>query len=101
MSANKHRFEFNAATDMADVDAALLLALWGAESLHGESNVRIDAQYFLDEGRRLCIIDTSNSAGRDFSRLFHGYLCRELGKDAFTVSRVENADPAPQFAASV
>jgi hypothetical protein len=100
MSANKHRFEFNVETDMADVDAALLLALWGAESLHGESSVRIDAQYFLDEERRVCLVDTSTCVGRDFSRLFHGYLCRELGKNAFTVSREETAVPAPQLATS-
>lgn len=88
-----HRYAFSSQTDMADVDAALLLALWGVESLHGEPHAHLETRYLLDEVNRLCIVEAKNSVGRDFSRLFQGYLSRELGEDAFTVSRVDVNSP--------
>lgn len=86
-----HRYRFVAATEMSDVEAALLLALWGVESLRGESQVRLDAAYALDTVKRTCVIDACTPVGRDLNRLFVGFLRREYGEDAFAVERVRRA----------
>jgi|SRR6516225_4838234 hypothetical protein len=83
-----YRYTFPPHVPVEDVEVTLLLALWGAESLHGEFQVRIDAAHFLDADRRACVIDAGTPVGRDVNRLFVGYVRREFGSDAFQVERV-------------
>ena len=85
-----YRYEFAADIDPADVESALLLAVWGAESLHGESQVRLDASHFFDPEKRIWVIDASTAVGRDINRMFVGFLERELGNEAFRVERVDS-----------
>src|SRR5262245_29359821 len=89
MSKELYRYSFPADAPIDDIEASLLLALWGAESLHGEAQVRLDAAHFLDPDRRACVIDAGTPVGRDFNRLFLGFLRREFGADAFRVERVD------------
>jgi hypothetical protein len=80
---------------MEDIEASFVLAVFGAESLHGETQVRLDASHYLDADRRACVIDAGTPVGRDLNRLFAGFLQREYGEDAFTVERVdEPSSPA-------
>lgn len=88
MKAEVYRYRFNEAVPPEDIEAALLLAIWGCESLHGESQTRMDATHFLDPEGRTCVIDAGTKIGVDFNRLFVGYVSRELGPDAFRVERV-------------
>lgn len=83
-----YRYSFAAEVPLADVEASLLLAIWGTESLHGESQVRLDASHFLDTDLRRCVIDASTDVGRAINRLFVGFLNREFGPDSFEVERV-------------
>ena len=94
MTKELYRYEFPAAVPLEEVEASLLLALLATESLHGESQVRLDASHYLDPDRRACVIDAGTPVGRDVNRLFVGFLRREFGEDAFTVTRV---DPASQL----
>jgi hypothetical protein len=91
---NAYRYRFNEATPMEDVEAALLLAIWGCEALHGEAQTRLDAAHFLDVDARACVIDAGTDVGRDFCRLFLTFIRRECGEDAFQVERVESPDSA-------
>lgn len=83
-----YRYSFAAETPFEEVEASVLLAIWGTECLHGEAQVRLDASHFLDKGHRRCVIDASTDVGRDINRLFVGFLNREFGPDSFEVERV-------------
>jgi hypothetical protein len=88
MTRDVYRYTFPPEVLIEDVEETLLLALWGAESLHGESQVRLDAAHYLDVDRRACVIDADTAVGRDMNRLFTGFVQREFGADAFRVERV-------------
>lgn len=88
MAADLYRYDFDEKTPAEDIDAALLLAIWGCEALHGEVRTRLDAAHYVDPAERACVIDAGTPVGRDLNRLFAGFLAREIGADAFTVHGV-------------
>ena len=95
-----YKYGFNASIDMAEVEASILLAILATESLHGEAQTRLDAAHYLDPTKRACVIDGRTHVGRDFNRLFIGFMRREFGPDAFTVERIEDSDHQPREAAA-
>ena len=64
-------------------------------SLHGESQVRLDAAHAVDADQRSCVIDASTQVGRDINRLFTGFVLREFGPDSFRVHLVAQHDTRP------
>ncbi len=90
MPTEIHRYSFDPAIVFEDVEASLLLAIFAAESLHGESQVRLDAAHAVDAEQRSCVIDASTQVGRDINRLFIGFVLREFGPDSFHVERVDH-----------
>jgi len=92
MSREVYRYTFGAAVPPGEVEETLLLAVLAAESLHGESRVRLDASYCFDAEKRTCVIDAGTDVGRDICRMFTGFSIREFGEDAFKVRR---AEPTP------
>jgi hypothetical protein len=91
MTKELYRYSFPPRVPVEDIESTLLLALWGAESLHGESQVRLDGAHFLDADRRAAVIDAGTPVGRDINRLFVGFILREFGEDGFQVARVDSA----------
>jgi hypothetical protein len=89
-----YRYVFRAHVCLEDVECTLLLALWGIESIHGESQVCLDAGHYFDPEKRACVIDASTPVGRDLNRLYVGFLRRELNQEDFRVERVERLDSA-------
>lgn len=85
-----YRYTFQPDVPLEDIEASLLLAVFATESLHGEAQVRLDAAHFLERGSRACVIDGGTPVGRDFNRLFVGFMRREFGEDAFKVERVNS-----------
>ena len=73
---------------MEEIESTLLMAIIGVESLHGESQARLDARYYLDKRRRVCVIDADSPTGHDLNKLFLGYLSREFCEDVFQVRRI-------------
>jgi len=67
-----------------------------AEALHGEAQVRLDADHTFDRDRRICIIDSETKAGQDVCRLFTGYLRREFTPDQYTIRRVDYSIAGPR-----
>jgi hypothetical protein len=88
MQESVFRFTFGQGVSWEDIQATLLLALWGSESLHGESLVALTAPHHLDETQRTCTIDATTLVGATVHRLFRGYLAREFGENSFQVERV-------------
>jgi len=91
MRMELYRYAFEEAVCTEDIEAALLLAVWGCEALHGEALVQLDAGHFLDVAERKCVIDANTPVGRDLNKLFVAFLRREHGHDAFKVHRVSEA----------
>lgn len=85
MQSAIYRFRFGEDVSMPDVEATLHLALLGAEGLFGETTVRMDATYSIDEAQRTCAVDARSDVGRCICQLFTGFLGKELGSDAFSV----------------
>jgi hypothetical protein len=96
MTKELYRYSFPPHVPVEDIEATLLLALWGAESLHGEVQVRLDAAHFLDADRCACVIDAGTPVGRDVNRLFVGFVRREFGAGAFRVERVDAIHQQPE-----
>ena len=84
-----YRYTFAAEVPLEEIETSMLLAVLATESLHGESQVRLDASHFLDTTTRACVIDASTAVGRDLNRLFVGFIRREFGEDAFEVEHVD------------
>lgn len=93
MMREVYRYRFNDSVLPEDVEAALVLAIFGVEALHGEAQARLDARHVFDPSIRSCVIDASTVVGRHLNRLFAGYLSRELDADQFTVKRFEATVP--------
>lgn len=90
MHSQIYRYRFSDTVPMDEVESSLLLAIMATESLHGESQVRLDAGHFLDKDRREMVIDGRTTVGQDLNRLFVGYASREFGRDEFEVERAED-----------
>ena len=84
-----YRFTFAKHVEQEDVQAAIVLALFAVESLHGRARIRLDAAHLFDPSQMACVVDASNEVGVDLSRLFTGFLLREIGDDGFKVERIE------------
>lgn len=89
MTKDIYRYRFPASVPMQDVEVSLLLAIWGAESLHGEAQVRLDAAHALDGDKRACVIDAGSLVGQAINRLFVGFVQHQFGAEGFKVERVD------------
>jgi hypothetical protein len=93
MPRDQYCYTFNPDVPSQDVEITLLLALVAVESLHGETQASLDAEYRIDVDRRTCIVGTATPVGRDLNRLFAGFARREYGESAFRVERVGTQQP--------
>ena len=93
MTKELYRYTFKPIAPIEEVEASLLLAILATESLHGETQTRLDVSHILDPAKRACVIDAGTPVGQDLNRLFTGFIGREFGPDAFSVDRVEDQNP--------
>jgi hypothetical protein len=96
MSGERFRYVFAHCVDFDEVEASLVLARIGVESLHGATVARLDAAHVADPEARAMVIDASNDVGRDLNRLFAGFLSREFGSESFVVDRISGSAPGRQ-----
>jgi hypothetical protein len=97
MSGDTYRYTLDECVPPEEAEVTLLLALIGIESLHGESQTRLDAAHAFNGAERTVTIDGTTAVGRDLNKLFAGFLTREFGADSFEVQRVERVpQPKPQ-----
>ena len=95
MTKELYRYTFKPFVPLPDLEASLLLAIVSAESLHGATQVRLDASHFFDPTKRACVIDAGTDVGRDVNRLFVGLLLREFAANSFTVERINELPESP------
>ena len=92
MTGERYRYTFVPTVEFEEIEASLVLALLAVESLHGESQTRLDAAHATDATNRVLVIDASTTVGQDLNRLFVGFLKREFGPDAFRVEHLRGAE---------
>jgi hypothetical protein len=95
MTRDVYRYEFAEVVPAVEFEATLILSILGVESLHGESQAKMDIEHAFDAKRRVAVIDASTPVGRDLNRLFVGFLTREFGPGSFRVERVRQV-PQPK-----
>ena len=95
MRTRVFRYEFDRDVPMEEVESSLLLSILALESLHGETDTQLNAAHYFDPDKRTCVIDAGTEVGRDFNRLFAGFLRREFGRDQFSVRMAKRPLKAP------
>lgn len=88
MIVRGYRYKFLSAAALQEAEKTLLLATLAAEGLYGESRVRMDAAYAVDETLNTIAVDTSTSVGDDIASMFTAFVSRELGQSKFLVRRL-------------
>ena len=95
MAVNVFRFHFASDVSLEEAEMTLHLAMYAVEGLFGAARVRLDVSYYVDEPRRVLIVDGTNEVSAALVRVFANLLLREYGDEAFEVRRVD-ASPAPR-----
>ena len=90
MSAEVYRYTISSSVPFEEVESSLVLAIMATESLHGQSQVRLDVAHAIDIEKRSCVVDATTPVGRDLNRLFIGFVSREFGPDAFKVEHIDS-----------
>lgn len=89
MSAQTYRYEIEEGVPFEEVAQSLALAVLGAECLLGESRVRLEAEFSVDEEMRCCTVNVGRESGRQIARLLTGFLVKQFGEGAFQITRGE------------
>jgi hypothetical protein len=89
MIREAYRYRFAQQTDLVDVELILHLAILAAEGLYGETRVRMDAGFAVDESIRAIIIDASSPVGQAVNSMFTHFLILQCGPRSFDVRRAE------------
>ena len=98
MQTNVFRFQVDASVPLIEAEMSLHLAMFAVEGLVGPARIRLDVSYYVDEPRRVIIVDGSNEVAGAVVRVFTNLLLREFGEDSFHVERVQSCQCAPQGA---
>ena len=89
MIVQGYRYKFLSYSALAEAEKTLLLAFLAAEGLHGESRVRMDADYATDQTLFTIVVDTSTVVGEDIAGIFTTFVSKELGQNKFLVHRLD------------
>lgn len=95
MPSRVFQYEFDASVPMEEVESSLLLSVLGVESMHGETEVHLNAAHSFDLARRTCVVDADSEVGRNLNQIFAGFLRREFGRHQFSVRRIDGPVPFP------
>mgnify|MGYP001339428098 CR=1 FL=1 len=89
MIVQGYKYKFLSPAALEEAEKTLLLATLAAEGLHGESRVRMDARYALDQALFTIVVDTSTIVGEDIASIFTAFVAKELGQNKFFVQRLD------------
>lgn len=99
MIRDVYRYSINNSVPTTEAERLVHLAMVAVESTHGESRVRLDARYLIDEAKRVIVVDATTEAGQRLNEIFVGYLRREHGEDSFSVQRLSDEPESARSAA--
>lgn len=100
MRTDVFRFKIDSNVPLDEAEMSLHLAMFAVEGLVGPARIRLDVSYYVDEPRRVIIVDGSNEVAGAVVRVFTNLLLREFGEDSFHAERVRSCQCAPQGASA-
>ena len=100
MQTDVFRFQIDPRVPLEEAEMSLHLAMFAVEGLVGQARIRLDVGYYVDEPRRVIIVDGSNEVAGAVVRVFTNLLMREFGEDAFRVERMQSLQHQSQAAAA-
>jgi hypothetical protein len=94
MTAAVYRFAFTDDAQLDQAEMTLHLSIFAVEGLFGAARVRLDFSYFVDDEKRIILVDATNDVGMTLVRIFTSFLLREFGEYSFHVRPVQAHVPA-------
>ncbi len=85
MITEGYRFRFGDDVALRQAEDTLLLSLLAAAGIYGETRVRMDAAYAVDQTLNVLVVDASTDVGQDVAGIFTAFITREFGPTAFSV----------------
>ncbi len=90
-----YRFKFKHDVLAKEIEDALFWAVFNAESVFGKAKVRLDASFYFDRRKKVCVIDSKTEVGEHIAKLLTSLSTKKFGEDAFRVGRVTEAKSEP------
>lgn len=84
-----YRFQFRDNIPAKDIEETLFWSVFDTESLFGRPKVRLDASFYFDREKKVCVIDKATEVGQHIAQIFTSHISREFGDDAFKVERID------------
>lgn len=84
-----YRFQFRADIPSKDIEETLFWSVFDTESVFGKSKVRLDASFYFDRVKKVCVIDKGTDVGQHIAQIFTSHITREFGEGAFSVERID------------
>ncbi|OGR89737.1 MAG: hypothetical protein A2992_06475 [Elusimicrobia bacterium RIFCSPLOWO2_01_FULL_59_12] len=88
-----YRFSFKDDILAREIEDSLFWAVFNAESVFGKAKVRLDASFYFDRRKKVCVIDKATEVGQHIAQLFTSLATRKFGEEGFKVERVEEKEP--------
>jgi len=88
MPRELYRYVFSRQVPLTEAIATLELTLIAVESLHGEARTRMDAHCTVRPFERTLDVDASTHLGQALNQIFVGFLTREFGASAYSVTAI-------------
>lgn len=107
MIRKSYKFTLAQEIEGRDIRTWLFLAIKAAESIHGETSLKLGFSFCLNPKRRVCFVDAGTEIGSVIAKVFAGFLSVAYGDSSFMVE-VTDAEPkscssrvCPMMAASL
>lgn len=84
-----YRFQFRVDILLKDIEETLFWSVFDTESVFGKSKVRLDASFYFDRVKKVCVIDKGTDVGQHIAQIFTSHVTREFGEGAFSVERID------------
>jgi hypothetical protein len=98
MAQDLFRFTLTDEVPLPKAEDSLRLALLAAEGLYGQAQVRLGAEYRIDEGAKTLTLDAGTPEGSAVTRMLAQFLARQFGDLSFAVRRLGAGPSEPAMA---
>ncbi len=87
MESKIYTYQFDKSLSVNAIKETLLLAVIGAEGIHGATQLKLDNPIKFEKQGRLVTLDASTNIGKAIARIFTNLLQRQFPENNFQVSR--------------
>lgn len=91
MIRKSYKFTLAQEIEARDIRTWLFLAIKAAESIHGETSLKLGFSFCLNAKRRVCFVDAGTEIGSVIAKVFAGFLSVVYGDSSFVVQVTDEA----------